>query len=80
MSAQNSLDVRVFNDPAEAPTFREPEFRAIEIKHANIVRNGTERGRSTVDLVLEDGKGQKYMMMITGRLVKMLSTMIGDEE
>ena len=78
MSAQTHLDIEVFKSPVEAPSFKEPEHKGIRIEKANIVRNGTESGLSTVDLILVDESGQKYMMMITGRLIHSLDIMIGE--
>lgn len=46
------------------------EFKPIEITEAVVVRKGTVGGNSTVDLVLKDEKGQKFVVMLTGALVK----------
>lgn len=75
----NSLSIKQFQSPNEAPKFTRPEFAAAKIDCVNIVRKGTEEGRSTVDLVFQDEKGQKYIVMLTGRLIHSLSKIIGDE-
>ena len=46
------------------------EFKPIEITEAVVVRDGTVGGNSTVDLVLKDGSGQKFVAMLTGALLK----------
>ena len=47
-----------------------PEYKAICITNAVVVRGGTKAGNATVDLLLEDESGQKYVCMITGNLLK----------
>lgn len=42
----------------------------IEVKQVVVVRNGTEAGNATVDFLLEDEMGQRFVFMITGRLLK----------
>jgi hypothetical protein len=79
VSGENVLNIRVFPNPKEAPIFRPPEFLAAKIDHANVVRQGTTEGKSTVDLVFQDEKGQKYVVLITGRLIRSLAHMVGDE-
>ena len=54
-------------DYARAPA---GEYKPIKISQAVVVRNGTEAGRPTVDFVLTDETGQKYVVMLTGALVK----------
>jgi hypothetical protein len=76
---QTHLNINLFNSVAEAPTFRPPEFQAAEIDHANVVRKGTTEGKSTVDLVFSTESGQKFVVLITGRLIRNLANIIGDE-
>lgn len=70
----NHLDVTVCatSDEAVAKGFVYPasEFTAVEILQAVVVQSGTESGKPTVDLVFADEKGNKYMVMITGALLK----------
>jgi hypothetical protein len=47
-----------------------PPVKPIEIKQVVVVRNGTEQGHPTVDFVLEDETGQRFVFMVTGRLLK----------
>ena len=54
MGPQLHLSVTVCNDADEAV----------------VVRKGTVGGNSTVDLVLKDESGQKFVVMLTGALVK----------
>ncbi len=45
-------------------------FTAVEIDKVVVVRQGTESGNSSVDLVLKDQKGNKFVVMLTGNLLK----------
>ena len=47
-----------------------PPPKPIEVKEVVVVRRGTEAGRPTVDFVLEDDSGQRFVFMITGNLLK----------
>ena len=42
----------------------------IEVKKVVVVRKGTQAGNATVDFVLEDETGQRFVFMITGNLLK----------
>jgi hypothetical protein len=46
---------------------------AVEIERAVVVREGTVNGNSTVDFQLHDEAGNKYLVMITGALLKQLA-------
>lgn len=48
------------------------KFKPIEIETAVVVTNGTEAGNPTVDLVLVDQAGQRYVVMLTGALIKLI--------
>ena len=50
--------------------YREPEYKGLELKQLVVVRDGTEKHNSTVDFVVEDESGQRYVFMITGNLLK----------
>jgi hypothetical protein len=70
----NHLDVTVCDSPSDASDkgyhYSLPEYSAIEIEKVVVVRNGTEAGNSTVDLVLKDKHGKKFVVMVTGNLIK----------
>ena len=76
MGPQNHLAITVCNDADDAIAkgfdyaSKGDEFKPIEISQVVVVRNGTVGGNSTVDLVLKDQTGQKYVVMLTGALVK----------
>jgi hypothetical protein len=48
------------------------EAKPVTVEEVVIVRNGTKGGNSTADLVLADEEGNKYVVMITGNLLKSL--------
>lgn len=46
------------------------QFKPIEIEKAVVVQDGTEGGSATVDFVLVDRAGQRYVVMLTGALIR----------
>ena len=70
-----SFGVSIFEDASAAVkagySYREP-ITPLNIKHAVIVRKGTESGGATVDLILEDANGNQFVTMTTANLLKML--------
>lgn len=77
MSAiQQHLDVVVCENPTEAIRqgylYREPVFKPISIDKVVVVKNGTTAGSSTVDIILVDDDGQKYVVMLTSKLLKLI--------
>lgn len=48
------------------------EVLPIEVKQVVVVRKGTKEGNPTVDFVLEDERGQRYVFMVTGRLLRQI--------
>ena len=47
-----------------------PPVKPIEIKKVVVVRDGTQAGNATVDFLLEDETGQRFVFMVTGNLLK----------
>lgn len=45
-------------------------FTAVEIEKVVVVQKGTEAGAPTVDLILKDKDGNKFVVMVTGALIK----------
>lgn len=71
----NALNIAICKDADEAIergfNYRAPEYLSMRIDQAVVVRNGTEAGKPTVDLIMVDpATGQKYVAMLTGALVK----------
>lgn len=48
----------------------DPAVKPIEVKQVVVVQNGTTSGNPTVDFVLEDETGQKFVFLVTGALLK----------
>lgn len=73
-----TLSVRIFNSPEEAPNYNTngEGIKAAFVKEAVIVKNGTVGKNATVDLVFQDEKGQKYVAMLTGRLLKTVTDVL----
>lgn len=74
----NRLDVTICADAEDAIAqgfnWREvePAVKPIEVQKVIVVRNGTQAGNATVDFVLQDETGQRFVFMITGNLLKSL--------
>lgn len=49
-------------------------FTPLQIERAVVVKDGTESHRSTVDFVMRDDKGNRYIVMLTGALVRSIPT------
>lgn len=70
------LKITVCQDGSDAAAkgynYNSPLLRVkpIEIKEVVVVLNGTQGGNSTVDFILEDESGQKFVFMVTGNLLK----------
>jgi hypothetical protein len=69
-----SLKVAIVQDGEEAIekgfNYADGEYKAVEITQVVVVRNGTESGKSTVDFVMQDEDGNKFVVMLTGTLLK----------
>lgn len=70
-----SLEIVICASPAEAIAMgynyseQIPPPKPIRIKKVVVVRNGTALGNSTVDLILENEDGQKYVCLVTHALI-----------
>ena len=70
------LDITICADAAEAIAdgfnwaVATPAIKPIEVKQVVVVRNGTQAGKPTVDFLLEDDTGQRFVFMVTGALLK----------
>lgn len=70
----NHLDIQVCQDAEQASemgfNYSSEEYTAVEIQTVVVVREGTEGGNHTVDIILHDAHGNKYVCMVTGNLIK----------
>lgn len=46
------------------------KYTPVEIDEVIVVRSGIVSGASTVDLIIKDEAGNKYVVMVTGNLLK----------
>jgi len=71
-----TLEVHLCEDAHDATKrgffYRPPIFLPIEIDKVVVVDKGTVDGNATVDLVMVDEKGQKYVCMVTANLLRSL--------
>lgn len=75
MGPQNHLSITVCRDAEEATQkgfhySTSNDYKLIEITQVVVVQDGTLSGGATVDLILTDESGQKFVVMLTGALLK----------
>lgn len=77
-SVHNDLSIVICADAADAiakgyswPT-AVPPVKPIRVQKVIVVRNGTVEGNPTVDFLLEDETGQRFVFLVTGKLLKMI--------
>lgn len=79
-AAYNMMSIAICADAADAIKqgyfYRPPVYQALTLEKAVVVRNGTEAGNPTVDFVLKDTNGQKYVFMTTGTLLQNLAGVV----
>lgn len=70
-----SIEIQICNTIEEAPNYRKdmPEWKAADIQKAVIVRKGTQEGNDTVDLQFITEDGQKFVAMLTGRIIQSIA-------
>lgn len=72
------LAIAICSDSAEAVArgfhwAADPAVKPIEVKQAVVVLDATEGGNSSVDFVLEDETGQRFVFLITANLLRTLT-------
>lgn len=69
-----ALSITVCEDAADATKkgfdYNDHPRKALQIKQVVVVSNGTRDGNATVDLLLEDAEGNKFVTLVTGNLLK----------
>lgn len=70
------LTIHVHQSPEEAPTYDRKEYSPVNIVSAAIVKKGTVNGNATVDLIIVDDEGNKYLGLLTGDIVEGLAAAI----
>lgn len=67
------LDVIICKNAEEAVEkgfMYRPPIKPVEIERVIVVMEGTENGKSSVDLLLKDEAGNQFVVMLTGNLWK----------
>ena len=69
--------MEIVDTPNDAPNYREdPKWTGLEVTKCVIVDKGTQEGRPTVDIQLEDKDGKKYVAMATGKIISMIASTV----
>lgn len=73
----NHIEIELHDDATTAPNYKNLEevFRRADIDKAVIIKSGTVCGNSTVDIQFSDELGNKFVGMITARLLKAIVDM-----
>jgi hypothetical protein len=68
------LNLVVCESPEEAVEkgfkYSDETHTLVNVENVVIVRNGMQSGAASVDFVMEDKDGNKYVFMVTGNLLK----------
>ena len=79
-AAYNTMSIAICADAIDAIKqgylYRPPVYMALTLDKAVVVRNGTAAGNPTVDFILKDSIGQKYVFMTTGTLLQNLAGVV----
>lgn len=72
----DSINIKVFKEPSEAPAYRGSNYKGVDLVTVNVVGNGTDSGRATVDLLLAGRDGQRYMALVKGTYISSIAHVI----
>lgn len=83
-NVHNSVSVAICADAEDAlnsgydytgmdATGNAPAYNPIQIDKVVVVQKATQEGRSTVDFIMHDATGKKFVFMITGRLLQTIA-------
>lgn len=70
------VPVTIVASPDEAPKYS-PDWLPVRVDNVTIVKNGTVKGRPTVDLQLSDAAGHKYIIMMSGVALNAIGKLVG---
>jgi len=70
------LKITLCANPAEAPNYESPEYEAVTLESTVVVGKGTAAGNPTVDLILTNEQGQKYMALVKGSFLEEIAIAI----
>lgn len=71
-NASDAIDAGFFYDDTDDPKKQYKDVKPIRIERVVVVREGTQGRKPTLDFILQDETGQRYVFMITGALLKPL--------
>lgn len=70
----HNLNVKVVQGAQEAIekgyVYREPEYQPIRVDEVVVVKEGMESGKSSIDFVLTNAKGEKFVFILTENLLR----------
>jgi len=77
----NHLSISIAETVDDAPNYNDKdEFKAIKLDKCVIVKNGTKEGNTTVDIQMTDADGNKFVALVTGKILKAVAQTIDGAE
>jgi len=72
-----SAAVQVAASPAEAPTY-DGNTKMLKITKFIVVKKGTTGGNATVDIQMVDGDGNQHLVLVTGKILEAVTSLIAN--
>jgi len=75
----HEIKIEKYESIAAAPHYHNiGGYEAVRLTDVAVVEGGMQSGNPTVDLVFIDSKGEKHVALVTGALIKAISSVVGD--
>lgn len=72
----SSVSITVADSVDDAPVYKEPAFKGVRVTNCVIVPRGTVQGHPTIDLVMHDDSGNRYVSMMTGSMLESIAAAV----
>lgn len=76
MTISNAVTINVAESVDTAPKYEWRDFKGVTITNCVIVPRGTEQGKPTIDLVMHDDSGNRYVSMMTGSMLESIAAAV----
>ena len=72
----SSISITVADSVDTAPKYEWHDFKGVKITNCVIIPRGTVQGKPTIDLVMHDDSGNKYVSMMTGGMLESIAAAV----